>query len=200
MDTFASASSASPCRSTAKPYPSGAEGRLEFKTKVDPDFVSRLQAELAKHRSWLWTGFFGRSPSLLQDLPDERACLTAQRDAEHYVNERRREEQEIQDKAEIEKQEIVDIFQQPNPWEEARPESFRFSIAHRALNLLMQETGDLIHLQGHQLFPEGHPDLIGVDAGHGVEKESKLVFRNPEPPERRRGVAGASFGKAVNAI
>jgi vacuolar iron transporter family protein len=33
-------------------------------------------------------------------------------DAEHFFNEQRREEQEIQEKAEVEKQEIVDIFQQ----------------------------------------------------------------------------------------
>ena len=36
--------------------------------------------------------------------------LAAKSDAEHYFNERRREEQEIQDKAEIEQQEIADIF------------------------------------------------------------------------------------------
>ena len=36
--------------------------------------------------------------------------LAAKSDAEHYFNERRREEQEIQDEAEVEKQEIVDIF------------------------------------------------------------------------------------------
>lgn len=38
--------------------------------------------------------------------------LAAKSDAEHYVNERRREEEEIQDKPDIERQEIVDIFQQ----------------------------------------------------------------------------------------
>ena len=38
--------------------------------------------------------------------------LAARSDAEHFFNERRREEQEIVEKAEAEKQEIVDIFQQ----------------------------------------------------------------------------------------
>jgi VIT1/CCC1 family predicted Fe2+/Mn2+ transporter len=38
--------------------------------------------------------------------------LAARSDAEHFFNERRREEQEILEKAAIEKQEIVDIFQQ----------------------------------------------------------------------------------------
>jgi vacuolar iron transporter family protein len=38
--------------------------------------------------------------------------LAAKSDAEHYFNERRREEQEIVEKADLEKQEIVDIFQQ----------------------------------------------------------------------------------------
>jgi VIT1/CCC1 family predicted Fe2+/Mn2+ transporter len=38
--------------------------------------------------------------------------LAAKSDAEHFFNERRREEREIIEKAEIEKQEIVDIFQQ----------------------------------------------------------------------------------------
>jgi VIT1/CCC1 family predicted Fe2+/Mn2+ transporter len=38
--------------------------------------------------------------------------LAAKSDAEHFFNERRREEQEIVEKADIEKQEIVDIFQQ----------------------------------------------------------------------------------------
>jgi VIT1/CCC1 family predicted Fe2+/Mn2+ transporter len=38
--------------------------------------------------------------------------LAARSDAEHYLNERRREEQEIVEKAEAEKQEIVDIFQE----------------------------------------------------------------------------------------
>ena len=36
--------------------------------------------------------------------------LAAKSDAEHYRSERRREEQEIRDKAEVEKQEVVDIF------------------------------------------------------------------------------------------
>jgi VIT1/CCC1 family predicted Fe2+/Mn2+ transporter len=38
--------------------------------------------------------------------------LAARSDVEHFLNERRREEQEIVEKAEVEKQEIVDIFQQ----------------------------------------------------------------------------------------
>ena len=38
--------------------------------------------------------------------------LAAKSDAEHYLNERRREEQEIREKTDIEKQEIVDIFKQ----------------------------------------------------------------------------------------
>ena len=38
--------------------------------------------------------------------------LAAKSDAQHFFNERRREEQEIVEKADIEKQEIVDIFQQ----------------------------------------------------------------------------------------
>lgn len=38
--------------------------------------------------------------------------LAAKSDAEHFFNERRREEQEIVEKAEVEKQEIVDLFQQ----------------------------------------------------------------------------------------
>jgi len=38
--------------------------------------------------------------------------LAARSDAEHFFNERRREEQEIVEKAEVERQEIVDIFQQ----------------------------------------------------------------------------------------
>ena len=36
--------------------------------------------------------------------------LAAKSDAEHYQSERRREEQEIRDKAEVERQEVVDIF------------------------------------------------------------------------------------------
>lgn len=36
--------------------------------------------------------------------------LAARSDAEHYQSERKREEQEIRDKAEVEKQEVVDIF------------------------------------------------------------------------------------------
>jgi vacuolar iron transporter family protein len=38
--------------------------------------------------------------------------LAAQGDAEHYFNERRREEREILEKTEVERQEIVDIFRQ----------------------------------------------------------------------------------------
>src|SRR5690349_4514932 len=38
--------------------------------------------------------------------------LAAKSDAEHFFNERRREEQEIVEKAEVEKQEIVDLFEQ----------------------------------------------------------------------------------------
>ena len=38
--------------------------------------------------------------------------LAARSDMEHFLNERRREEQEIVEKADVEKQEIVDIFQQ----------------------------------------------------------------------------------------
>src|ERR1035437_7618075 len=38
--------------------------------------------------------------------------LAARSDVEHFLNERRREEQEIVEKADVEKQEIVDIFQQ----------------------------------------------------------------------------------------
>ena len=38
--------------------------------------------------------------------------LAAKSDAEHFFNEQRREEQEIQEKAEVEKQEIVDLFKQ----------------------------------------------------------------------------------------
>ena len=38
--------------------------------------------------------------------------LAARSDVEHYLSERRREEQEIRDKAEVEKQEVVDIFKQ----------------------------------------------------------------------------------------
>ena len=38
--------------------------------------------------------------------------LAARSDAEHFFNEQRREELEIQEKAEVEKQEIVDIFRQ----------------------------------------------------------------------------------------
>lgn len=38
--------------------------------------------------------------------------LAAKSDAEHFFNEQRREELEIQEKAEVEKQEIVDIFKQ----------------------------------------------------------------------------------------
>jgi len=38
--------------------------------------------------------------------------LAARSDAEHYLSERWREEQEIRDKTEVEKQEVVDIFQQ----------------------------------------------------------------------------------------
>jgi VIT1/CCC1 family predicted Fe2+/Mn2+ transporter len=38
--------------------------------------------------------------------------MAARSDAEHFFNERRREEEEIRDKTEVEKQEIVDIFKQ----------------------------------------------------------------------------------------
>ena len=38
--------------------------------------------------------------------------LAARSDAEHFFNERRREEQEIVEKADVERQEIVDLFQQ----------------------------------------------------------------------------------------
>src|SRR5678810_348869 len=38
--------------------------------------------------------------------------LAARSDAEHFLNERRREEQEIIEKADVERQEIADIFQQ----------------------------------------------------------------------------------------
>jgi VIT1/CCC1 family predicted Fe2+/Mn2+ transporter len=38
--------------------------------------------------------------------------LAARSDCEHYESEKRREEQEIREKAEVEKQEIVDIFKQ----------------------------------------------------------------------------------------
>jgi len=38
--------------------------------------------------------------------------LAARSDAEHYFNEQRREEQEIKEKTDLEKQEIVDIFKQ----------------------------------------------------------------------------------------
>src|ERR1051325_9473453 len=38
--------------------------------------------------------------------------LAARSDVEHFMNERRREEREIIEKAEVERQEIVDIFQQ----------------------------------------------------------------------------------------
>src|SRR5436305_14687689 len=38
--------------------------------------------------------------------------LAARSDAEHFFNERRREEREIVEKADIERQEIVDIFQE----------------------------------------------------------------------------------------
>lgn len=38
--------------------------------------------------------------------------LAAKSDAEHYHSERRREEQEIREKTEVEKQEVVDIFKQ----------------------------------------------------------------------------------------
>lgn len=38
--------------------------------------------------------------------------LAAKSDAEHYLSEQRREEQEIRDKTEVEKQEVVDIFKE----------------------------------------------------------------------------------------